>query len=837
MSIDIYSAIRDYFAVQLGGSPPDGWFVLWTKSDGIYSFHTSDIDSLAKKIVDIQSRADVYVGMALQKEKPQPGKRGVGNTTAAIMGVWIEIDCKEGVHKENQNNLPTKNEALEIINKYELRPTLIIDSGGGFHCHWWLDSPFLFHTDDERQRGQMLVQNFQYSVASKFRERGFKVDTTSDLARVLRPPFTYNHKSGYPVQVALIHYDVTSRYSVGTLESHCAPPLTHPVLAPGAPSVSTPTALQGADPSVSFPPVEFSAIMAGCAWLRHCRDDAACLPEPEWFAALSIVARCVDGNCHCHELSSPYPGYSHAETEMKITHALQGGPRTCLYISTSLNAAQYCSTCNHIHNSSSPISLGFVKSKVSSSIGLNLTDSGNAEVFAKTNSQDVRYIWTWNSWYIYDGNKWRPDNCGLIIQLAIDTLRNLAIQAKKKLPKNDAIAVASHALTSESASGLKNMLSIAKSSPALATLPEMFDSDLWLFNVQNGTLELKSMAFKSHEREDLITKVAGVSYDPSATCPLWEMFLYKIMNGNENLISFLRRFAGLSLTGSMSEQCLILLYGTGANGKSVFLELLRYVLGDYAMQSDFTTFTASKSQNVRNDLARLVGARFVTAVESEYGQPLAEAAIKQVTGGDAIIARFLFKEFFQFYPQFKLWLASNHKPVVKGGDHGIWRRIKLVPFAVTIPPAEQDPMLTLKLREEGSGILNWMLRGCREWLEQGLNPPPEVAAAVADYRGEMDMLAEFIAEQCVVGAGEKVKAKVLYKAYRDYCEAEGELTLGKKRFSDMLLQRGFRKDKSGDIVWHGLGLRAKASTPAVTPPNPFGVAPSAGWAQPVTVTS
>jgi len=216
----------------------------------------------------------------------------------------------------------------------------------------------------------------------------------------------------------------------------------------------------------------------------------------------------------------------------------------------------------------------------------------------------------------------------------------------------------------------------------------------------------------------------------------------------------------------------------------------------------------------RNDIARLVGARFVTAVESEYGQPLAEAVIKQVTGGEPIVARFLFKEFFQFYPQFTLWLASNHKPIIKGGDHGIWRRIKLVPFAVTIPPEKQDQDLPSKLKAEGPGILNWMIQGCREWQRQGLNPPLEVMTAVSEYRSEMDLLAEFLDEKCILGPGEKVKAKDLYKAYREFCEAEGEFVLGKKRFADLLLQRGFRKAKIGDMIWSGLGLKQSTAQAA-----------------------
>jgi putative DNA primase/helicase len=821
-------AALSYYRLQAGESPPDGWFVVWTKGHGIFSFHTGSIDLMAAKIGELQQLTDVYVGMALQKTAPEPGKRGTGANTAAICGVWIEIDCREGVHKEKDENLPTKEQALGILKGLPIVPTVVLDSGGGYHAHWWFDVPLVFITDEERQRGQDLVRRFQQGVADVFHQQAFKVDTTSDLARVLRPPMTFNYKSGTPVQVEVTHYDADARYPVQQLEGHCKP-IPAPQLASALPvAVQQDVVSQNNQGQPQYPPVELEPIMDGCAWLRHCRDDATTLPEPEWFAALSIVTRCANGNQLAHTLSAPYPGYSFAETEAKIVHALAGGPRTCANIEMTLNAVQYCSQCPHRKSASSPISLGFVKTNTALGSGFNMTDAGNAEVFAKANAADLRYAWGWQNWMLYDGKKWEADNQGRIIQKAIKTLRHLAVQAFKKLPPKVAEAIAEHALTSESAAGLKNMVNLAKSAPALATIPELFDADPWLFNLQNGTLALQGGAIlKPHSRQDLLTKIAGVSYDPDAVCPLWDAFMLKIMAGNQNLIDFLRRFAGLTLTGIVSEQCLILLYGTGANGKSVFLEIIRYVLGEYAMQTDFTTFTASKGQHIRNDLARLVGARFVTAVESEYGQPLAEATIKQVTGGDAIIARFLFKEFFQFYPQFKLWLASNHKPVVKGGDHGIWRRIKLVPFSVTIPVDEQDPDLSRKLKEEGPGILNWMVRGCLEWQSQGLNPPPEVADAVAEYRGEMDLIAEFLTEHCVVGSGEKVKAKALYRAYRDFCEAEGEFVLGKKRFADMLLQRGFRKTKSGDIIWSGIGLKPSLASSATTSSIPF--SPDGRW--------
>ncbi len=354
-------AALSYYRLQAGESPPDGWFVVWTKGNGIFSFHTGAIDLMAAKIGELQQFTDVYVGMALQKTAPEPGKRGTGANTAAIFGVWIEIDCQEGVHKEKTENLPTKEQALAILQGFPIVPTVIMDSGGGFHCHWWLNTPLVFTTDDERQQGQDLVRRFQQAVAEVFHQQGFKVDTTSDLARVLRPPHTFNHKSAQPIQVSVVHYDESLRYSVAEIDTVCQP--APPPPAPRLPSsdVQSPlSSVTGQD--ASYPPAEFEPILKGCAWLRHCRDDAATLPEPEWFAALSIVARCEDGYKHAHAISSAYPGYSFAATEAKIAHALSGGPRTCANIAANLNATSFCTACQHHGKASSPIVLGFPKS-------------------------------------------------------------------------------------------------------------------------------------------------------------------------------------------------------------------------------------------------------------------------------------------------------------------------------------------------------------------------------------------------------------------------------------------------------------------------------------------
>ena len=296
-----------------------------------------------------------------------------------------------------------------------------------------------------------------------------------------------------------------------------------------------------------------------------------------------------------------------------------------------------------------------------------------------------------------------------------------------------------------------------------------------------------------------------IDFDPDAECPIFLAFLERVMAGNCALIAFLQRAVGYSLTGLTGEQVLFLLYGLGANGKSTLLEILRALLGDYAQQTEFSTFLVRKQDGVRNDLARLRGARFVSAVEMEGERRLSEALVKQLTGGDTISARFLFSEFFEFLPAFKLWLAANHKPEIRGTDHAMWRRVRLIPFTVTIPDDAQDKSLPAKLRAELPGILAWAVRGCLQWQANGLDAPDEVTRATEDYRAEMDVLGDFLAERCIDESGTHVLAADLYGAYRLWSEQNGAEAISGVAFARRLTERGFTRVRVGKKQARGYG--------------------------------
>ena len=355
------------------------------------------------------------------------------------------------------------------------------------------------------------------------------------------------------------------------------------------------------------------------------------------------------------------------------------------------------------------------------------------------------------------------------------------------------------------------MVNLTKTESSIPVSQPMLDADPWLFNCRNGTIDLRTGELLAHDRSNLCTKEVPIAYDPDAKCPMWIAFLGRVMADNRALVKFLQRAVGYALTGMTTEQVLFFLYGTGANGKSTFIETCRNLVGDYAQQADFDTFVPKENGHPRNDLARLAGARFVAAVEAAQGRQLAENVIKQATGCDTITARFLYREYFEFSPQFKLFLVANHKPVIVGTDEAIWRRIRLIPFTVTIPPDERDKQLLEKLQRELPGILAWAVQGCLDWQRHGLGEPEAVSNATAAYRREMDVMADFIDESCVLGEDETEDAGLLYERFKEWSDANGEGAATQKKFGAQLRERGFKAGKKrGNRCWFGLRLRHEA---------------------------
>ena len=437
-----------------------------------------------------------------------------------------------------------------------------------------------------------------------------------------------------------------------------------------------------------------------------------------------------------------------------------------------------------------------------------LTDLGNAERFVEQHGDEIRFCHRWRSWLVWDGTRWRQDESGEVERRAKSTVRQFYAQASRTDDDDLRKAIVTWARSSESRNRLAAMMELAKSESKIPVSPNDLDSNGWLLNCANGTIDLRTGELLPNRREDLCTKIVPVEYDPDAQCPMFKEFLRRILKNNSELIKFLQRAFGYALTGSTIEQVLFIFWGLGANGKSTFLEVWREVLGDYGRTADAALLMHKTSDGVRNDVARLAGARFVSTSETEAGRHMAETLVKQLTGGDKVAARFLYSEFFEFDAQFKLFLSTNHKPVIRGTDNAIWRRIRLIPFEVTIPEEQQDRELPGKLRTELPGILAWAVRGCQRWQKYGLGQPEKISAATEAYRAEMDVFGAFLKDRCVSRADARVATGQLYTAYKKWCDDTGERPLSQQKLGGVLADRNFlpfRKSKTRG--WIGLELR------------------------------
>lgn len=438
-----------------------------------------------------------------------------------------------------------------------------------------------------------------------------------------------------------------------------------------------------------------------------------------------------------------------------------------------------------------------------------MSDTGNALRFADQHHDQVRYVHTWKEWLLWSGRHWQPDDLAGVQGLVGKTIESMWTEARA-LSEDARMRLLRHTLGTEAARRRAAMLEIAAADPRIATTSGKLDQGGWLVNAHNGTIELLGGSMREHRQSDYLTHCLSVDYDPAAECPRWNDFLIQVMDGRPELVDFLRRAVGYSLTGSTREQVFFMLYGTGANGKSTFLEVLRSLFGALAKNADFSTFLHREQEGVRSDIARMRAARLVTAVETEGDRRFSETILKTITGGDTVTARQLYSKEFEFRPQFKLWLATNHRPIIRGTDHAIWRRVRLIPFTVTIGDSDQDPDLTEKLKEELPGILTWAVRGCLEWQESRLEAPEDVTEAVVQYRNDMDSIGPFLEECCVVGTDYSVSQAELMQAYQKWAENSGGPRYSAIGFANVVRDRanGAQIVKTtGGRLWRGIGLR------------------------------
>lgn len=448
------------------------------------------------------------------------------------------------------------------------------------------------------------------------------------------------------------------------------------------------------------------------------------------------------------------------------------------------------------------------------------TDIGNAERMAEKYQGAIHYSWERGRWLIWSGKYWEWDNGNRIIEFAIETVRSIYNEAANASDRDARDAIAKHATRSESDSRIEAMVSIARALPGIPVVLGDLDAHPWLFNVNNGTINLKTGQLQPHDSGELHTVLVPVDYDPNAACPQWDRFLDRVTDGRQTVSKYLQRAIGYSLTEDTRQQAFFFLYGAGNNGKSTFIMTVRKMLGACGAKlsiDDLMTRDKKISGAAREGIADLRGKRFVFASEIEQGRKLAVGLIKDLTGGETVKVRRLYEHEVEYLPTYKLWISGNHKPAIADTTLSIWRRLKLIPFPVTIPPQEIDSDLPSKLEAEFPGILAWAVRGCIEYQTRGLTEAIEVRKATASYRHEEDVLADFLEDCCVLESGSNVfitKAN-LKKLYVEWTQENGVEPLGQKNFKTRLMEKGvgdgFTPDKK-HRAWTGIRARTPMDT-------------------------
>ena len=447
------------------------------------------------------------------------------------------------------------------------------------------------------------------------------------------------------------------------------------------------------------------------------------------------------------------------------------------------------------------------------------TDMGNAELFADLYRLRLRFDYSRKRWLLWDSHWWTEDVDGELMRLAKQAARVRLTQSATFGDNEEQKNQAKWALQSESLPRLEAMLKLAQSERLLADDGSGWDEDSLTLGVENGVIDMRTGKLRGGDQAEKVTLHTKVTFNPDATCPRWDRFLWEIFDGNSELVSYVHRAVGYSLTGDTSEQCFFCCHGKGGNGKTTFLNAIRFVIGAYASNLPFSAFELQARSAIPNDVATLPGRRFVTAIETGEDARLNEARIKALTGGDPITARMLHREFFTFRPVAKFWLAFNHLPIVTDDSHGFWRRVRQIPFVRQFD-LEIEPGLENVLRAEAPGILAWAVRGCLEWQTLGLDSPSIVKEATEAYREASDPVRDFVADRCILDPGAQVTVAVLWEDYLDWYLQTGEQhPLERPALTRRLEALGLRKIRYGHKRdWTWLGVCRRQDADAQSPP-------------------
>ena len=437
----------------------------------------------------------------------------------------------------------------------------------------------------------------------------------------------------------------------------------------------------------------------------------------------------------------------------------------------------------------------------------DMTDTGNAHRLFDKFGGIIRYSYNRRKWFYWDGRLWRLDESGEIKKLGDVICNEIKKEAFFEQDEKTQIELLKWANRTSSSKGKEAMIKECQHLDGVPASPDEFDAYMDFLNCQNGVVNLRNGELIPHDPSFMMSKICYTDYDQTGKKPkLWLKFLDEVTNGNKDLQEYIQRCIGYSLTGSNEEQCAYFLYGIGNNGKSTFLDTIADMLGSYScnVQPETIMLKRFSEGGANSDIARLKSARFVTSEEPTEGVRLNEGLLKQLTGGGRITCRYLYGDEFEYTPEFKIWLATNHKPVIRGTDVGIWRRIKLIPFEVNIPKEKVDKNMKYKLRSEFPQILRWAVEGCMKWRENGITEPLCVQDAVKEYKKEMDLLASYM-DQCITidyDSGERISASDLFKNYTAWAKENREYEMSSKKFFTEIGKKLPEKIRTGTGIFY-----------------------------------
>lgn len=439
-------------------------------------------------------------------------------------------------------------------------------------------------------------------------------------------------------------------------------------------------------------------------------------------------------------------------------------------------------------------------------VDYELNDSGNAQRMVDRYSGYIKYNYENKMWRIWNGRFWQNDVTRQVKNYAEVIINEMKVQAFQAEDEYDRKQKMKNVQKAFSSNGKEAMLKEAQHLEGIPCVNNDFDNQDFMLNVENGVVDLINGKLLEHDKKYMMSKFTPIVYDDSHEPEQWLKFLNQIFLGDQELIRFIQKAVGYTLTGSIREQALFILYGDGSNGKTVFLDIISRLMGDYAVNTQVETILERKSgSNYTSDLARLKGARFVTTGENNEGSKLNEGLVKQLTGGEQITARFLYGTEFEFYPNFKLWLATNHKPIIRGTDTGIWRRIMAIPFRLKVAEKDRDKNLIFKLEQELPQILAWAVEGCLLWQKEQLEPPTAIRESTQEYKNEMDIISTFIEDCCSIEDWE-TNANDLYSEYEQWAKSSNEFVMSKTKFGRELAKKFEKERKSYGVVYKGVRL-------------------------------